>query len=120
MAVAAVGVLIAAGVAAASVPGGSLACTILALMLLGLGWNFGLISGTALVVDATTTAERARTQGTIDVLVAFPGAGAGALSGIVVAQASYAVLALGSAALSFAVIPVLLARGAGRVREQEA
>jgi len=120
MAVAAVGVLIAAGVAAASVPGGSLAGTILALMLLGLGWNFGLISGTALVVDATTTADRARTQGTIDVLVALSGAGAGALSGIVVAQASYAVLALGSAALSFAVIPVLLARGAGRVREQEA
>ena len=53
-------------------------------------------------------------------LVALSGAGAGALSGIVVAQASYAVLALGSAALSFAVIPVLLARGAGRVGGQEA
>lgn len=116
MAVAAVAVLIAAGVTAALVPGGSLVGTILALMLLGLGWNFGLISGTALVVDATTLADRARTQGTIDVLVALSGAGAGALSGVVVAQASYGILALGSAALSFAVIPVLLARGTAGTR----
>ena len=45
--------LLAAGLIAALRPGDSLGVTVLALMLLGLGWNFGLISGTALVIDAT-------------------------------------------------------------------
>ena len=56
----------------------------LALVLLGLGWNFGLISGTALIVDSTPLATRARTQGAVDVLIALAGAGGGAASGIVV------------------------------------
>ena len=45
------------GLAAAFAPGDSLGLLILALMLLGLGWNFGLIAGTALVVDATVPAN---------------------------------------------------------------
>ena len=60
---------------------------IVALALLGLGWNFGLISGTALVVDATVPANRPRTQGAIDVLVALAGAGGGVMSGVVMAAA---------------------------------
>jgi len=34
-----------------------------ALVLFGVGWNFRLISGTALVVDSAPLATRARTQG---------------------------------------------------------
>src|SRR5699024_1873806 len=58
--------LAAAGIMAALVPGGSLLWMTFALVLLGIGWNFGLISGTAIIVDSTTMDNRAKTQGTID------------------------------------------------------
>jgi MFS family permease len=115
MAVAAGVTLLLAGVAGALAPGDSLGWLILALALLGLGWNFGLISGTALVVDATEPANRARTQGTIDVLVALAGAGGGALSGVVMAAGGYDTLALGGGILALLLLPALLwARRAGR------
>lgn len=100
--------LLAAGVVAAVSPPDSLALLIVALALLGLGWNLGLISGTALVVDSTTLETRARTQGTVDVLVALSGATGGALSGLVVATSSYAVLALSGGVLSLVLLPVVL------------
>ena len=68
--------LLAAGLVSALAPGDSLAWLTLALALLGLGWNVGLISGTALIVDATPVETRARTQGSVDVLIAFAGASA--------------------------------------------
>lgn len=106
-------ILLAAGLTAAAAPGGSLAYTTLALLLLGLGWNLGLISGTALVVDATTPADRPRVQGSIDVLVALAGATGGVLSGLVVDATSYSVLALGGGLLALALVPALVwTRGA--------
>ncbi|MCL8024872.1 MFS transporter [Nocardioides bruguierae] len=108
-------VLLAAGLVAALAPGDSLALLVLALVLLGLGWNLGLISGTALVVDATTPANRGRTQGSIDVLVALSGAGGGLASGVVMGAAGYAVLALAAGLLSLALVPVLWLAG-GRAR----
>ena len=107
MAIAAGVTLLLAGVTAAAAPGDSLGLLIVALALLGLGWNFGLISGTALVVDATVPENRPRTQGAIDVLVALSGAGAGVLSGVVVAEAGFGALALGGGVLSLLLIPVL-------------
>jgi MFS family permease len=80
MAIAAGATLLLAGVVAALASANSLGLLIVALALLGLGWNFGLIAGTALVVDATVPANRPRTQGTIDVLIALSGAGSGVLS----------------------------------------
>ena len=108
LAVAAAGTLLLAGITAAVAPGDSLGPLILALVLLGLGWNFGLISGTALVVDGTTLPVRARTQGKIDVLVALAGAGGSAASGIVMAGAGYSTLALAGGILSVLLIPALL------------
>jgi hypothetical protein len=58
---------------------------VITLSLLGLGWNFGLISWIALIVDSTVTSTWAKTQGTVDVLIALSGAAGGALSGIIVA-----------------------------------
>jgi len=107
MAIAAGVTLLAAGIVAAVAPADSLGLLILALVLLGLGWNFGLISGTALVVDATVPANRARTQGGIDVLIALAGAGGGVMSGVVMAASSYATLALAGGVLSLVLIPVL-------------
>lgn len=100
--------LLAAGIVAATAPPDSLPLLILALMLLGLGWNFGLIAGTSLVVDATVPANRARTQGSIDVLIALAGAAGGALSGVVLAATSYGLLALAGGFLSLLLVPVLL------------
>lgn len=108
MAVAAAVTLLLAGLTGAFAPGDSLGLLIVALALLGLGWNFGLISGTALVVDATVPQNRPRTQGTIDVLIALAGAGGGVLSGVVVAGASFSTLALGGGVLALLLVPVLL------------
>ena len=107
MAVASAVTLLAAGLVAGFSPGDSMPLLTLALVLLGLGWNFGLISGTALIVDSTTVETRARTQGTMDVLVALSGAGGGALSGMVVDASSYAVLSLAGGGLSLLLIPVV-------------
>src|SRR5690625_7530926 len=51
MAIASGVTLLLSGVVAAIAPGDSLFLMVVALSLLGIGWNFGLISGTALIVD---------------------------------------------------------------------
>jgi MFS family permease len=100
--------LLASGAMAAYAPVESVAILALALGLLGLGWNFGLVSGTAMITDSTPLETRASTQGTVDVCVALSGAGGGALSGVVVATSSYAVLALAGGALALALIPLIV------------
>ncbi|TLS36007.1 MFS transporter [Pseudalkalibacillus caeni] len=100
--------LLLSGVLAAFAPTDSVALLTVALILLGLGWNFGLISGTALIVDSTTPTNRARIQGKTDVLIALSGAAGGALSGVVVANSSFMALSLGSGVISLILIPVVL------------
>ncbi|WP_313891633.1 MFS transporter [Psychrobacillus sp.] len=107
MAIAAGATLLLSGVVATFAPGDSMFFMITALALLGLGWNFGLISGTALIIDSTTPMTRAKTQGTVDVSIALAGASGGALSGLVVAQASYATLSLAGGFLALLLIPVV-------------
>ncbi|MDP3968055.1 MAG: MFS transporter [Nocardioides sp.] len=107
MAIASAVTLLAAGLVAAFAPGESMTLLTLALVLLGLGWNFGLISGTALVVDATTLENRAKTQGAVDVLIAIAGAGGGAMSGVVVGISSYATLSLAGGFLALLLIPAV-------------
>ncbi|MCL6427447.1 MFS transporter [Bacillus subtilis] len=100
--------LLLAGVIAAFAPGDSMVLLVIALSLLGLGWNFGLISGTALIVDSTDTATRAKTQGTVDVLIALSGAAGGALSGMIVAGSSYLALSFTGGIMSLLLIPVVV------------
>lgn len=100
--------LLLAGLLAAFAPSDSMVLLIIALSLLGLGWNFGLISGTAQIVDSTEPSTRAKTQGKIDVLIALAGASGGALSGMLVANASYAILSLAGGLLSLILIPVVI------------
>lgn len=108
MSIAAGVTLLFAGLVAAYAPNDSMFMLILALSLLGLGWNFGLISGTAQIVDATEPSTRAKIQGTIDVFIALAGATGGALSGVIVANSSYAVLSLIGGLLSLLLIPVII------------
>lgn len=111
MAVASGITLLASGVLAAFAPGESMLLLTIALILLGLGWNFGLISGTALLVDATNPANRAKMQGTVDVMVALSGASGGMLSGLVVAHSSYGFLSLAGGILSLVLIPFVIWSG---------
>ncbi|MEK3907694.1 MFS transporter [Oceanobacillus sp. FSL W7-1309] len=100
--------LLASGIVAAIAPGDSIFLLVVALSLLGIGWNFGLISGTALIVDATEPLTRAKTQGTVDVFIALAGASGSAMSGMVVAGSSYEMLSLAGGVLSLILIPVVI------------
>ncbi|MEV0181979.1 MFS transporter [Streptomyces sp. NPDC050625] len=106
--------LLAAGILAAAAPGDSVALLALALALLGIGWNLGLISGTAIITDAVPLAARARTQGLVDVSIAIAGTTGGLASGIVVDAASYPVLALTGGILALAVLPAIAASASSR------
>ncbi|KMN42362.1 MFS transporter [Bacillus sp. LK2] len=101
-------ILLAAGVLAAMAPNDSLILLVVALSLLGLGWNLGLISGTAQIVDSTEPSTRAKTQGKIDVFIALAGASGGAMSGMIVANSSYAALSLAGGAVALLLIPVVI------------
>ncbi|WP_121257137.1 MFS transporter [Nocardioides ferulae] len=100
--------LLAAGVLAAVAPGDSMGLLTIALVLLGLGWNFGVIAGTALLIDATSLADRARVQGSVDVLIALAGAGGGAMSGVVVGASSFATLSLAGGLLALLLVPAVV------------
>lgn len=101
--------LLAAGVLAAIAPADSMALLALALILLGLGWNFGLVAGTALLTDATPLSRRATVQGRADLLVSLSGAGGGLGSGFVVAGSSYATLSLVGATFAALMLPLMFA-----------
>jgi MFS family permease len=101
--------LVSAGVLAAIAPPESMALLSLALILLGLGWNFGVVSGTALLTDCTPLRERARVQGKADLLVQLSGAAGGLGSGFVMASTGYATLALIGGALSLLMVPLMFA-----------
>lgn len=102
-------ILLAAGIVAASAPGDSVAPLAVALALLGLGWNFGIVTGTAIVTDAVPLATRAKTQGLVDVAIAIAGATGGMASGFVVAAAGYPLLAIGGGILALAIVPAVAA-----------
>jgi MFS family permease len=65
-----------------------------ALFLLGLGWNLCYVSGSALLSDALSTAEKGRMQGFNDLLVGGSAAAAALLGGLVMATAGYTVMAI--------------------------
>lgn len=53
------------------------------LWLLGIGWNFGLIGGSSLLVESIDDSARVRVQGAADLLMSFCGGLAGFSSGFV-------------------------------------
>ena len=100
-------VLLLSGVIAAFAPSDNLGALILALVLLGVGWNLGLVSGTTLVVMGTRPETRAATQGSIDVWINIFGAGAGAVSGVLMSAAGFGVLSIGGGIVALIIIPAL-------------
>ena len=78
--------------------------------LLGLGWNLGLVGGTAMVTDARRWPAATGHPGRVDLVVALAGATGGLASGFVVAATSYAALSLAGGMLALALVPVVLRR----------
>lgn len=78
----------------------------IALFLLGLGWNFCFVGGSALLADQLSPLERSRTQGANDLLVGLASAIGSLGSGLVFAVANYTVIAIVAGAL--ALIPFLM------------
>jgi len=99
--------LVLAAVTTMFAPTDSVPLLILGLSLLGIGWNFGLISGTTAVVDGTNTLERPKIQSRLDVCIAVFGSLAGILSGVVVSFSDYAMLSFIGILLAFFVIIVV-------------
>ncbi|QSY48384.1 MULTISPECIES: MFS transporter [Streptomyces] len=99
--------LLAAGLLAALAPPHSTAALAVALVVLGLGWNLGFVSGTAIVTDSVPLATRASTQGLVDVGISLAGATGGMASGLVVAHGGFPVLAAGGGVLALAILPVV-------------
>ena len=102
--------LLTAGVVAMAAPVHSVAALAVALALLGLGWSFGIVSGTAMLAAAVPLAVRARVQGNVDLCIALAGATGGLASGVVVASTSYAALTLAGGLIAAAIVPVVAAR----------
>lgn len=63
-----------------------------ALWLLGVGWNFGLIGGSSLLVDSVPAEHRVQVQGSADLLMSLFGGLAGFSSGFVRAAVGYHML----------------------------
>jgi MFS family permease len=76
-----------------------------ALFLLGLGWNFCFVAGSALLADQLAPAERSRMQGFSDLLVGLSSAVGSLSSGLIFAAVGYNTMAFISAIA--ALIPLI-------------
>lgn len=106
-------VLAASAVMAAAAPAEGGPILPLALFLLGLGWSFGYVGGSALLSDHLELHERTRVQGVADALIWSAAAAASVGSGLIVAAVGYAALGvLGVGLVAIAVVAIARARRA--------
>jgi MFS family permease len=105
--------LIAAGVCSALAPGDHTPLVAVALILLGIGWNFGLVGGSALVTDAVAPDRRPQTQGAADLVMGMTGALGSLAAGPLFHAGAFALLGAGAAALGLLLI-VVASRARGR------
>ena len=86
-----------------------------ALWMLGIGWSFGLIGGSSLLVDSVPTEARVSVQGAADLLMSLCGGLAGFSSGFVRKAVGFHMLA-NIAAVLVVVLVVIATRALGRER----
>jgi MFS family permease len=86
-----------------------------ALVLLGVGWNLGLVGGSTLLTAGSPPRERPRREGWGEVAMGMAAAGGGAASGAVVSGGGYALLASGAAAVAALVVAAAWQARASRV-----
>ena len=94
MIMAAVGTFVVSCVIAASAGTANTLILIVGLFLLGVAWNFGFVSGSTLLQEGHTVANRVKLQGFADASAWVTAAFAAALSGVVVETTSYATLGI--------------------------
>jgi MFS family permease len=75
-----------------------------ALLLLGIGWNFCYVGGSTLLSDQLSPAERPKTQGTNDLMLGLATATASFSSGLMYASVGYNVM--GGIGAAIALIPL--------------
>jgi MFS family permease len=88
-------------------PATGLGPLLLALFLLGLGWNFAYVAASTLLADQLSPPERAKTQGFNDLLLNLASAGSQIGSGVVYASGGFGIMNLTAAAA--ATVPLALA-----------
>lgn len=71
------------------------------LLLLGLGWSFTLIAGSALLSSSVDATLKTSSQGASDLVMNLAGAGGGAIAGVIISVLTYGWLCV------FAAIPVI-------------
>jgi MFS family permease len=114
----AAGVLLMAACVAVALSGVTLAHFVVALVLLGVGWNFMYTGGTTLLGEAHTPADKARVQGANDFIV-FATMGVSSLSsGALVSLAGWE--RMNAASLPFLVAVLVAVAWLARVRRPSA
>jgi len=99
-----VALLCAAAVGAIADPNASAPIGV-SLVLLGLGWNLGIVGGGTLLTDALSVGERPRVQGAADLAMGMAGALGGLASGAVLAAGGFLLLCVLAAGV---IAPLLL------------
>lgn len=77
-----------------------------ALVLLGVGWNLALLSGSALLTAGVPAGERPRREGWGEVGMGVAAAGGGVAAGPVMAGGGYAILAAAGAIIAAVILPI--------------
>jgi MFS family permease len=85
--------LVASGVLSA-VSGESWPVLFTALWVLGIGWNFGLIGGSSMLIESVPVDKRVTVQGSADLMMSFCGGMAGLASGFVRRAVGYHMLSV--------------------------
>lgn len=85
-------------------PEGSSWLIFVGLFLLGLGWSFGTVAASTLIVEHVPLELRTDIQGASDLVMGLAAAGAGALAGVIVGSWGYATLNLFSSLIAAGVL----------------
>jgi MFS family permease len=88
-----------------------------ALWLLGVGWSFGLIGGSSLLVDSIDQQIRVRVQGAADLMMSFCGGLAGFSSGFIRKAVGYHVLSNIGTLLAGVLLVIVMWKKSGKSRE---
>jgi MFS family permease len=104
------GLIILAAAGAVAIAGVDLMNFFVALILLGIGWNFGFIGATAMLASAHTPEERGRMQGMNDLIV-FGGVTMASLSSGGLMNCAGGSVQTGWAAVNVAMLPFLVLAG---------
>jgi MFS family permease len=108
-------ILLAAALLSAVAPSDDQLLLLVALFLLGFGWNLGFVAGSAMLSGGVSLAERTRVQGVTDALIWSTAAIASLGSGALVGAWGYAALGILGAVIVGAVAAALLLHHRGVV-----